>query len=305
MKSRVALVCILLLGIISLPVIAQERGQYIPGFGGLNAGTQAPPGFTYANYFIWYPASKFKDQDGDTAPINFDLDLLADFNLFAYTTKAKFLGAKVGMAVGVPIVNTPVSLPNIGLNVSPTGLGDIYVEPINLGWNLKKADVKLAYGFVAPTGRFDSVGTETTTTDYWGHEITLGSSIYLDQTKLTHVSIITNWEFHHRKRHEDVKVGNNMTLEGGVGKIFVKNQGKQLIQFGVVGYAEFQLTKDSGTAVPVLTANNKDRVFAIGPELGVILPPKKFNFLVRVLPEFGARNRTQGVTVVFGIGKSF
>jgi hypothetical protein len=179
------------------------------------------------------------------------------------------------------------------------------VEPINLGWNLKKADVKLAYGFVAPTGRFDSVGTETTTTDYWGHEITLGSSIYLDQTKLTHVSIITNWEFHHRKRHEDVKVGNNMTLEGGVGKIFVKNQGKQLIQFGVVGYAEFQLTKDSGTAVPVLTANNKDRVFAIGPELGVILPPKKFNFLVRVLPEFGARNRTQGVTVVFGIGKSF
>jgi len=108
-----------------------------------------------------------------------------------------------------------------------------------------------------------------------------------------------------KKRHEDLQVGNNMTLEAGVGKIFVKNDGKQLIQVGGVGYAEFQLTNDSGTAVPALTASNKDRVFAIGPEFGVILPTRKFNFLVRVLPEFGARNRTQGVTVVFAIGKSF
>jgi hypothetical protein len=46
-------------------------------------------------------------------------------------------------------------------------------------------------------------------------------------------------------------------------------------------------------------------VSAIRPEFGVILSTKKFNFLVRVLPEFAARNRTQGVTVVFAIGKSF
>lgn len=84
-----------------------------------------------------------------------------------------------------------------------------------------------------------------------------------------------------------------------------EEEGKQLIQFGLVGYAEFQLTNDSGAGVPALTATNKDRVFAIGPEFGVILPTKKFNFLAWVLPEFGARNRTQGVTVVLAIGKSF
>jgi hypothetical protein len=85
----------------------------------------------------------------------------------------------------------------------------------------------------------------------------------------------------------------------------VSRSGKQLIRVGAVGYTEFQLTNDSGTTVPVLTANNKDRVFAIGQELGLILPTKKFNFLVRVLPEVGARNRPQGVTVVFAAGKSF
>jgi hypothetical protein len=305
MNHKALMRCIMLLLIISLPAIAQERGQYLPGTAGLNSGMQTPEGFTYANLFIWYPTSKFKDQNGDTAPINFDIDLIADLNLLAYTTKAKFLGATYGMAVVVPIVNTPVSLPRLDLDISPTGVGDIYVEPINLGWKLKKADVKVAYGFVAPTGKFDEIGSDTTTTDYWGHEITFASTIYLDKTKLTQFSFNTNWEFHQKKRHEDLKVGNNMTLEAGVGKIFVKNQGKQLIQFGVIGYSEFQLTNDSGTAVPLLTVNNKDRVFAIGPEFGVILPTKKFNFLARVLPEFGARNRTQGVTVVFAIGKSF
>jgi hypothetical protein len=305
MNHKALMRCIMLLLIISLPAIAQERGQYLPGTAGLNSGLQTPEGFTYANLFIWYPTSKFKDQNGDTAPINFDIDLIADLNLLAYTTKAKFLGATYGMAVVVPIVNTPVSLPRLDLDISPTGVGDIYVEPINLGWKLKKADVKVAYGFVAPTGKFDEIGSDTTTTDYWGHEITFASTIYLDKTKLTQFSFNTNWEFHQKKRHEDLKVGNNMTLEAGVGKIFVKNQGKQLIQFGVIGYSEFQLTNDSGTAAPLLTANNKDRVFAIGPEFGVILPTKKFNFLARVLPEFGARNRTQGVTVVFAIGKSF
>jgi hypothetical protein len=294
----------MLLLIVSFPAIGQERGQYVPGTGGLNAGLQ-PEGVTYANYFFWYPSTKFKDQNGNKAPINFDLDLLVDLNLLAYTTKAKFLGATYGMAVGVPIVNSPVDLPRLGTGISPTGIGDIYVEPINLGWKLKKADVKVAYGFVAPTGRFDSVGNETTTTDFWGHELTFASTVYLDKTKLTQFSFNTNWELHQKKRHEDLKVGNNMTLEAGVGKIFVKNGGKQLLQFGGVGYAEFQLTNDSGTEVPALTANNKDRVFAIGPEFGVILPTKKFNFLVRVLPEFGARNRTQGVTLIFAIGKSF
>jgi hypothetical protein len=111
MNLKIVIRCVVLLLIVSLPAIGQERGQYIPGTGGLNSGIQAPEGFTYANVFIWYPASKFKDQNGDTAPIDFDLDLLADFNLLAYTTKAKFLGANYGMSVVVPIVNTPCRFP--------------------------------------------------------------------------------------------------------------------------------------------------------------------------------------------------
>ena len=138
MNHKALIRCILVLLIVTLPAIAQERGQYIPGTGGLNSGPQTPEGITYANLFIWYPSTKFKDQNGNKAAINFNLDLLVDLNLVAYTTKAKFLGAHYGMSVVLPIVNSPVSLPRLGAGISPTGLGDLYVEPINLGWKLKK-----------------------------------------------------------------------------------------------------------------------------------------------------------------------
>ena len=46
MKFRVAFVSVLLLVIVSLQAIAQERGQYIPGTDGLNSGLQTPEGVT-------------------------------------------------------------------------------------------------------------------------------------------------------------------------------------------------------------------------------------------------------------------
>jgi hypothetical protein len=286
---------------------AQERGQYLPGFQGLNSGMQSPAGFTYANYFIWYPTSTFKNRNGNDLPSNFDINLIADYNIGAYTTKHKFLGATYGFAAVLPVVSTAVDLPVLGTGISPWGIGDMYFEPIDLGWTLKNSQtrIKAAYGFVAPTGRFDATGSDSTTTDFWGHQVTFAVTHPLGKTKLWQVSASTNWEFHQGKRHEDLKVGNNMTLEYGVGKTWVHNAGKQLIQLGAVGYGEFQLTDDSGAAALPSPLLSKDRVFALGPEFGLILPPKKLNFLLRVLPEFGARSRTQGLTFVVAVGKSF
>jgi hypothetical protein len=286
-------------------VSAQERGQYVPGFGGLNAGVQAPPGWTYANYFIWYPMDRLNGPNGNRVPLNINFDLIVDFNILAHTTKAKFLGASYGFTVGVPITNTAVSLPRLGSGIETAGLADIYVEPINLGWTRPGWSVKTAYGFIAPTGKFDKNGTDTTTTDYWEHEITLAAAHNFGKMNLWQFSVNTNWEFHHTKRHEDVKAGNNMTLEYGLAKTYIRNQGRRLLQVGAVGYGEFQLTNDSGSDVIPFNHGNKDHVFGLGGEFGVIWPANKLNFLVRIIPEFGARSRTQGFTFVTAVGKDF
>jgi hypothetical protein len=301
-----ATVCLAMILLYSSLSLAQERGQYVPGFAGLNSGVQAPQGYTYANYFIWYPTDRLNNSDGDEVPLNFDLDLVVDFNILAYTSKAKLFGGTYGVAIAIPILNQSVGLAVLGTDIGSFGMGDIYVEPINLGWKRPGIwDVKAAYGFVAPTGKFDEQGTDTTTTDYWGHEFTFAATRTFGGPKLYQVSISTNWEFHHEKRHEDIRVGNNMTLEYGIGKTFIKSQGTRLIQFGAIGYAEFQLSDDSGSDVGPLNRGNEDYVFGLGGEFGLILPQNKFNFFVRVIPEFGAHSRTQGFTFVFGAGKSF
>lgn len=168
----------------------------------------------------------------------------------SWHTKAKFLGASYGVTVAVPIANNSIGLARLDDNIQAAGIADTYVEPINLGWICGTWRVKAAYGFVAPTGKFDTNGTDTTTTDYWGHELTFAATRSFGTMNLWQATFNTNWEIHQAKRHEDVKVGNNMTLEYGLGKTILKNQGKQLIQVGAIGYAEFQLTDDSGSDAP-------------------------------------------------------
>ncbi len=278
----------------------QERGQYLPGFRGLNVAEQPAPGITYSNYFFWYPTNTIKDRNGQTAPINFDLDLIADMNLLIYTPKKKFLGATYAASVAIPVINTAITIPRLGANLTTgASVGDIYVEPISLAWKLKKGKVRAAYGFIAPSG------ANRVTSDYWGHQFAFGGTYNPGKTGLWQIGVSSVWEAHHKKRNSDVKVGNNVTFEYGVGKTFVKNQGKQLVQIGLVGYSQFQLTNDSGSGVLPTNLGVKDRVHAIGLELGVILPTKKLNVMFRVLPEYGARSRTQGVTVVFAVGKTF
>ena len=281
------------------PAAGQERGQYLAGSRGLNTAEQPAPGITYANMFFVYPTSTFKDRNGDKAPIDFSLNLVGDLNVLAYTPKKKFLGATYSASVAIPFATSAVTIPRIGSNISGGGIGDIYIEPISLGWAMKKGKVRAAYGVYAPTG------VDSTTSDYWGHQITLGGSYSPGKTGLWQINASSAWEIHHKKGHEDLTVGNNVTFEYGVGKTFVKNGGQQLYQFGIVGYSAFQLTNDSGTAVPALSQGVKDRVHAIGPEFGVILPAKKLNLLVRVLPEYAAHGRTQGLTFIFTLSKTF
>ena len=236
MKSRfwkgtaIAIAILVIVALCAPGAQAQERGQYLPGFRGLNSGMQAPPGFTYANYFFWYPTDTLKDSNGNRLPISLKMNLLADMNVVAYTSKKKFLGANYGFVVAVPITNIALDLEHVGPGFSTVGLADIYVEPINLGWTKKEWHIYTAYGFMAPTGRFDATDpTNTTTTDFWGHQVTFAATRSFTQSHLWQVSASSVWEFHHGKRHEDIKVGENVTFEYGVGKTWVRNRGQNLV----------------------------------------------------------------------------
>jgi hypothetical protein len=88
----------------AVPANAQQKGQYIPGQQGLNAGALPDPGFTYANLTLNYSADTLKNGNGNTVPLTGSYDIWANENIFFYVPKHKLLGAKLAFMVAAPIL---------------------------------------------------------------------------------------------------------------------------------------------------------------------------------------------------------
>src|ERR1700720_1236612 len=75
---------------------AQYKGDDIPGFLGLSAGTQAPPGL-YLGSAAWvYPTDTIKDNHGNSVTLPGSLTSTAEVILVSLVTNYKLLGANVG-----------------------------------------------------------------------------------------------------------------------------------------------------------------------------------------------------------------
>ena len=172
----------------ALPLLGQQKGQWVPGGFGLNAGVIPDPGVTYANVAINYSASRLNDSNGNRILQNVTgtYSFWVDENIFFYVPHHKFLGGyfmpfvAVNYATGslVAELNT-INL--IGTNLSGSaggsGLADTYVQPVYLGWHFKRADFNAGYGFTAPTGRYTAGASDNVGSGYWGNNITSGTTV--------------------------------------------------------------------------------------------------------------------------------
>jgi hypothetical protein len=171
------------------------------------------------------------------------------------------------------------------------GFGDLYVQPINLGWRTKRADILAAYGVYAPTGS-GGRGLEM-----WAHEIVAGSTVYLNEAKTWHAATTGFYEIHHNKRGIDLRVGDILTLEGGLGMSFLKGAGNA----GLAYVAQWKITNDSGAEFPTNLQKSKNRAFGIGPEISVPIFAKGTLLGlvgVRFIREFGVRTNFEGSSFV-------
>jgi hypothetical protein len=202
----------------------------------------------------------------------------------------------------------------IQLNSLDLNTGFAYTDMfggVTLGWHLKRADVTAGYNIYIPTGTFSPNGTNNTGLGMWGNEPTLGTTVYLDQKKLWNAAANFALEFNTDKSGTNIHPGVLGTVEGGLGRTFYKKASRPIpivMNLGAAYYAQFKVTGDSGSDIPVPLRGFKDRVFAVGPEFSIYLPGPRLNLLARYEPEFGARVRTQGQTFVFSIvwvAKSF
>jgi hypothetical protein len=296
--------CCLILAFLLVPLRsqAQFKGDHIPGFIGLESGSQAPPGLYVGDLVYVYPTDTIKDNNGRNFTLPGSLTSTADILLVNLVTNYKLFGAKVGGSVGFPFIKNRIQFTSFDVHTA-FAYTDTFAG-VTLGWNLKRADITAGYNLYMPTGKFEPNATDNTGLGIWGNEFTLGSTVYLDQKRAWNAAANFALEFNSDKKDTNIHVGDLGTIEGGLARTFYKKVSGPVpivMNLGVAGYAQFKVTGDSGSDIPPALRGLKDRVFALGPEFNVFIPGPNLSLLARYEPEFGARNRTQGQTIVFSI----
>ena len=295
---------------------AQFNGSHALGDFGVQSGTQPAPGFYASGFYYNYSTDSIRNRNGDEIVLSpgerGSLGIKAFAPIAWYVTKAKVLGANYGIMAVLPIAKGSLEAPAFGLDsATGTHLSDLYLRPIDLGWHKAQADFTAGFGFYAPTGKYEQGGDSNTGKGMWTYEPLVGMTLFFDAKKTWSFATNAFWEIHGTKKDSDTKVGQILTLEGGLGKSYL---GGGLV-IGAGYYAQWKLTEDSlgtftlprgGTASPELRAKHK--VFGLGPDLTLPVASKAKLFALlnlRYFWEFGARTKTQGhaltVTATFPV----
>jgi len=255
---------------------AQLSASHVVGDQGLLAGSQAPPGY-YLIYLLYnYDTSTIVGPNGNEINFQNGKDISAWAHAFGglVVTNKMFLGAHYGASMFfLPLQNLSIEAPRVDLT-KETGFGyaDLWAQPIQLGWHKKQAYFIAWYAFYAPTGRYDPASHGNRGYGQWSHELSLGSTVYFDENHMFHAATVGSFEFHSKKKDTDAKTGSVLTMEGGVGSTY-----KKFLTLGAAYYSQWKLSDDSGLDVGPIVQNRlgKNRNFAIGPEVDVILPLSK------------------------------
>ena len=285
----------------SLLLSAQQKGQYVPGQYGLNAGLamQPDPGFTFVNLDLNYSADTLKNSNAVAVPVKGTFSFWLVENLFMYAPAHRVLGGQFASFASLNFSNGSLTadIPNtqFGLNAGSQGITDTWVQPFNLGWHLGRVDTWVGYAFVAPTGEFFPLSTSNNGSGYWGNNFATGTTFYVTKNKGTQLNLATNWEFHGTKKGTNIIPGQAFTMEWGLGQMLPVR--KNLVQLGVIGYDQWQVTANQGStaAFPFYSMH------AIGLQTNFLAPTKGFGVFFKYLPEYLVKASTQGRTLVFGV----
>lgn len=298
-------------------MLAQQKPQWMPGQIGLNAGILPSPGFTYANITVNYNAGAFNNAKGNSIPVTGTYNVWAVENIFFWVADKKILGGNVGgyLMFPTPVTGelvadiTDVNHPNLSAAGGGSGITDLWIQPLTIGWHLKRADLQVMDAFMIPTGRYTPGATNNVGTGYFGNHFQTGTTYYITRNKGTSANLFTDWEVHGTREgtnNTSKTPGQAFTDEWGLGQIIpLKKNLTQLLQLGAVGYDQWQVTNDTGSVPlgPVIVPARflpYYSVHAAGGEVVYIVPAKNLTLNFKYEHEYSASSHTLGNTIVFG-----
>jgi hypothetical protein len=300
-----ALACVL-----SARAEAQLKGLYVAGFSGLQDGTQPPPGISVYLPIYFYTTDDIRDGSGHSIGPHPRVNVTFIGPTVGWVTNVKVWNANLGGSIA-PVAWIKSRLEGDVLDVpGQFKFTDTYVQPVQLGWKAHRAEFVAGYGLFVPTGKWSLGGRDNSGLGMWSNILQGGTTLHLDQHNEWTFSTLATYEVNSHKKNSDLRTGNTLTFEGGLGRTWFSkmkmvggNPEPSLVtNFGAVYYAQFKVTGDDGALISALAAGARDRVYGAGLEASLALPEKSLAFDLRAEPEFGARSRTQGVTYMLTVG---
>jgi hypothetical protein len=274
---------------------AQDLGHRVPGALGLYAGSQQPLGLYFANRLQIAYSNRLFDRNGNQiSRPGFNQRIIFDTAGVIYTLNVHPLRAHLTTAFAVFGGKLASDSVNPTISIDHSGVGDLWLQPLELGWRLPYLDLVLAYAFYIPTGSFQfNSPTGGLGTGHWAQEFSLGFALYLDHDRSSSISYLATYALNQRDRGVDVTAGDVVNVEGGIGKRFF-----DALDVGVTTFAHWQVRADQGADVPARLRGVENRRFAVGPEVSLAIPELRTFLTLRYVHDFGVVARPEEQTLI-------
>ncbi len=164
--------------------------------------------------------------------------------------------------------------------------------------------MRAAYGIVAPTGRFEAGADDNVGSGYWTHALSSGATFCLSEDRSNALSAFVVYELHEKQQTTDVRPGDTLTLDGSWMHVNARRPDR-LIQYGAVGYAQWQTSDKRGPDVTPEEARDHYRVYALGLAAGITWPQRRSSLAAKLFREFDARSTYEGYSVQLSAAISF
>jgi hypothetical protein len=172
---------------------------------------------------------------------------------FAFALAGPGRGAREVMSLPPARVRHPTRVVSVetvfdlGLEVesSTFGLGDIFVQPVWLGWGGKHWDAAFGYGVYAPTGRYEGGADDNLGLGFWGHQLQATGAWYPFENRATAFVLTGTYEIHGNIEDADVTPGDRVTVNGGVSQCLPATPDMTwLFEVGVSGSSQWEIEED-------------------------------------------------------------
>jgi hypothetical protein len=281
----------------------------------------AQPGFYFKEYTFYYTSDSFYDRHGNKASnidlpfggsvdIDVDVDIFVLAPTFMWVSDWEILGAHYGAFIIPTFGNSSVdaSLTTLrglgaGSDESDFGIGDMYVQPLWLGWTREHWDFALGYGFYAPIGEFEQGATDNIGLGFWTHQAQAAIAWYPDAKRGTAFVAAVTYEYNQDVEGADLTPGQRINANLGIDQLVPLGGSGFVLELGAGIYGQWQISDDTGS--DAVNSDVHDQVFGAGPQLGLIYVLWGAAATAKWQHEFEAENRFKGDNFTLNFAVAF